>query len=121
MGNQTDAALTYPAHLPPDNEVTAWILRTVDLNRAGLALVLTPGARWFVAPEKLMADTSAFLQLQHWANKWDKAVWLVRQFEKSEPVNPGSIDKSHFDSWTDALNSVHEIEKQMDAIIGQLS
>lgn len=64
-----------------DIDVTAWIRSTMSPDIAAWALVLTPGARWHVAPENLVGRTAEFAELRTLIKKWDTDKFLVEQFD----------------------------------------
>lgn len=107
------------AHLttPPDADidVTAWIRSTMSPDIAAWALVLTPGARWHIAPGNLVGRTAAFAQLRALIQKWDTDKFLVEQFD----LNPEWLkgDPTMKDAYADALAKVADHELAIDTKI----
>jgi len=91
-----------------DVDITAWIRSTMAPDIAAYALVLTPGARWHVAPENLVGRTAEFAELRKMIKQWDSAKFLVEQFEISPEWLSG--DATMKDAYGDALSkaAVHE-------------
>lgn len=66
-----------------DIDITAWIRSTMAPDIAAWALVLTPGARWHVAPENLVGRTAEFAELRKLVKQWDTDKFLVEQFDSN--------------------------------------
>jgi hypothetical protein len=90
-------------------DVTAWIQDTMVPDVAAYALVLTPGARWHVAPEKLMDNALGLSRLIAKIKEWDLNLWQAKQFEHISTQRPLSL--TEVSAWDDTLETIEKLEE----------
>lgn len=95
-----------------DDPITHWIMTTMTPDIAAWALILTPGARFSIAPENLIGKDFEFIELRGLIERWGKHHFMLSQFEaRAATVIPTSVEldawKLEIEEWsllTDRIN-----------------
>lgn len=93
---------------------TQWIVTTMTPDVAAWALVLTPGARFSVAPENLIGKDVEFAELRYLVEEWDKAVWMLRRYEA---IPAHKMTETFMQLWAAQIDKVYGLVTAIDEMI----
>ncbi len=97
--------------------ITQWIMTTMVPGIAAYALILTPGARFSVAPENLIGKDFEFIELRGLVEQWGKHHFMLSQFE-ARPRD--SFSYAELSVWTEEIKEWSALTGVIDEKIAEL-